>query len=414
MGLSFEVLLFICFNAAAILTSLWWKWAWTWRGMVASEAGLLLLVWVQTNRRAFKFLSRYLGIPTAERFDATNVAGIQFGSSGPYEGVAASLVSSWCCIPHPAKAHRGGEDAVFVTPFSVGCADGVGGWAARGVDSGLYSRSLMQGSQRAAIACCERIRAVAQKLHGMEPGEAAEERNKLGLIMQTQLDPIAVMQEGFDTACRARLIGSTTACIISFLPFDLVQPAATSENKLAGNKEAAGTILTGNLGDSGAMVVREGRVVLRTVEQTHAFNFPRQLGTGSQDMPRDGDRLSIRVQDGDLLVVGTDGLFDNMFDHEILDFVVQHCNPQTNQLSGAAGGPEPCLARELALAAYERAVDRTRVSPFVRRGVEAGCLDGAKVANGMHCGGKMDDITCIISSVRVVGGSSGGASLEPD
>jgi hypothetical protein len=51
----------------------------------------------------------------------------------------------------------------------------------------------------------------AQKLHGMEPGEAAEERNKLGLIMQTQLDPIAVMQEGFDTACRARLIGSTTA-----------------------------------------------------------------------------------------------------------------------------------------------------------------------------------------------------------
>ena len=47
-------------------------------------------------------------------------------------------------------------------------------------------------------------------------------------------------------------------------------------------------------------------------------------------------------------------------------------------------------------------------------GVEAGCLDGAKVAAGMHCGGKMDDITCIISSVRAVGGSSGGASLEPD
>ena len=88
-----------------------------------------------------------------------------------------------------------------------------------------------------------------------------------------------------------------------------------------------------------------------------------------------------------------------MFDHEILDFVVQHCNPQTNQLSGAAGGPEPCLARcspgplhcdrsrvhnnadgkisrELALAAYERAVDRTRVSPFVRR-----CARGDTVSN---------------------------------
>ena len=52
---------------------------------------------------------------------------------------------------------------------------------------------------------------------------------------------------------------------------------------------------------------------------------------------------------------------------------------------------------DLAIAAYGRACDRTRISPFVRRGVEAGCLDGAKVAAGAHCGGKLDDITCVLS-----------------
>ena len=71
----------------------------------------------------------------------------------------------------------------------------------------------------------------------------------------------------------------------------------------------------------------------------------------------------------------------------------------------AAGGGRAAIpstvAQELALAAYARAVDRTRVSPFVRRGVEAGCLDAQKVAAGQHCGGKMDDITVIISQVRL-------------
>jgi hypothetical protein len=56
-------------------------------------------------------------------------------------------------IPHPEKAAKGGEDAHFVLEVepggtrqhsAVGVADGVGGWAAQGVDAGLYSSSLMK------------------------------------------------------------------------------------------------------------------------------------------------------------------------------------------------------------------------------------------------------------------------------
>lgn len=42
-----------------------------------------------------------------------------------------------CCLPHPDKAHYGGEDAHFISNVgsgSLGVADGVGGWAESGVN----------------------------------------------------------------------------------------------------------------------------------------------------------------------------------------------------------------------------------------------------------------------------------------
>ncbi len=45
-----------------------------------------------------------------------------------------------CSIPHDDKRNKGGEDAFVVTPTLIVVADGVGGWAAKGVDSGLFSK----------------------------------------------------------------------------------------------------------------------------------------------------------------------------------------------------------------------------------------------------------------------------------
>jgi len=55
------------------------------------------------------------------------------------------LISSASALPDPKKANSLGEDAYFISPCGrhVGVADGVGGWRARGVDSGLFSRLLM-------------------------------------------------------------------------------------------------------------------------------------------------------------------------------------------------------------------------------------------------------------------------------
>lgn len=45
-------------------------------------------------------------------------------------------------LPHPEKAYKGGEDALYASPNVLLIADGVGGWAESGVDPALYSKRL--------------------------------------------------------------------------------------------------------------------------------------------------------------------------------------------------------------------------------------------------------------------------------
>lgn len=47
-------------------------------------------------------------------------------------------------IPHPDKKSKGGEDAAYVDEGILVVADGVGGWAARGVDPAIYSNKLVR------------------------------------------------------------------------------------------------------------------------------------------------------------------------------------------------------------------------------------------------------------------------------
>jgi len=46
--------------------------------------------------------------------------------------------------PHPDKVWKGGEDAFFVSRNIMMMADGVGGWAKMGIDSGVYARRLVE------------------------------------------------------------------------------------------------------------------------------------------------------------------------------------------------------------------------------------------------------------------------------
>ena len=45
-------------------------------------------------------------------------------------------------IPHYKKRERGGEDGCLLEEEIVAVADGVGGWARKGVDPGLFAKEL--------------------------------------------------------------------------------------------------------------------------------------------------------------------------------------------------------------------------------------------------------------------------------
>lgn len=75
------------------------------------------------------------------------------------------------------------------------------------------------------------------------------------------------------------------------------------------------------------MIVRSGEIVHRSEEQQHYFNTPFQLslpppGHGDNvlsDSPESADTLNFPVEDGDVILVATDGLFDNVPTNLLLD-----------------------------------------------------------------------------------------------
>ena len=178
--------------------------------------------------------------------------------------------------PHPAKVKKGGEDAALVTDNILAVADGVGGWADSGIDPAKYSRQL-----------CTNFDDLVRKDEGK--GDYVK-------------DPQRLLIDGVELT---RETGSCTVCIASL---------ALDEPQL----------LTANLGDSGFLHLRKNGLdlvsIFRSQEQQHSFNFPYQVGTGGDD-PAKAESKTHEVCHNDILVLGTDGLFDNLFDVRIIELI---------------------------------------------------------------------------------------------
>lgn len=140
------------------------------------------------------------------------------------------------CSPRERANRRFGEDSWFVssTPRAevLGVADGVGGWRDMGVDAGRFAKELMG-------CCC-----------GRSEQEDFDGRNPRSLLVSSYQE----LKDRDDP-----VVGSSTACVVAMHRRDL-------------------TLYTANLGDSGFMVLRNGRVMHRSEEQTHDFNTPFQVG----------------------------------------------------------------------------------------------------------------------------------------
>ncbi|XP_023169426.1 protein phosphatase PTC7 homolog isoform X2 [Drosophila hydei] len=323
----------------------------------ASMAGTL------ATSTGFQVLSRLMGLkvqvmPTSEsppNSPTPSTAELDLQSTTTFTPDQIRLVSVVCGFPKDIAMYpdyvkgQFGEDAWFRTSTSkadaLGVADGVGGWRVYGIDPGHFSRFLMRS--------CERL-AHSADFESTRP-EQLLARAYCNLLEQKQ--PI---------------LGSCTACVLTL------------------NRES-GILYAANIGDSGLLIIRDGAIVCRSLEQQHHFNTPYQLavpppGQGLNvltDGPECAALLEFDMQPGDILILATDGVYDNVSEELLLQV-----------LSHAAGVTDPVklqmYANSVALMARSLSFNPNHESPFTQN---------ARRHNIDAPGGKPDDITVVLASV---------------
>ncbi|XP_026194297.1 uncharacterized protein LOC34617292 [Cyclospora cayetanensis] len=281
-------------------------------------------------------------------------------------------------LPHPDKMQTGGADAYFIAAqgaggaVTVGVADGVGEWDSFDLDPRLFAEELMKG-------CCDA--AVAKDVEG----ETLDVR------------ALDVLRRGYSNT---RSFGSATALVV--------------------RHEGGDKIGIANLGDSAVIVLRrqlwyQMTCVFRSREQQHQFNCPFQLSrlpqpseydqlreNGKdallhllqnaaiipQDTPETASLCCVTVMEGDLLILGTDGVFDNLFDYEICAITNLTLSPFEAHLLGneALATSATAIATAIGEAAAHRSRSPTARTPFMKH---------ARQEGSFFTGGKMDDITVL-------------------
>lgn len=201
----------------------------------------------------------------------------------PDSGADSFFVSK---IGHDQQTEKNTHGALA---FAV--ADGVGGWEEHRVDPGDFSHGLCGYMAESALSWTS-------------PAE--------------KLRPRQILEMGYDRVIDDQTIpaGASTAHVGVALP--------------------DGRIELANLGDSGSVLLRRAAVHHYTPSQTHGFNTPYQLsvipqrmraqaaifgGAYLQDTPRDAAITNLHMQHGDVLMLATDGVFDNLNNQEILKIV---------------------------------------------------------------------------------------------
>ncbi|WP_243018756.1 MULTISPECIES: PP2C family protein-serine/threonine phosphatase [Candidatus Cardinium] len=201
----------------------------------------------------------------------------------------------------------------------LGVADGVGGWWRRGIDPGVYSSRLIEH-----------------------------------IALSNGTTPLEMICDGYNKTDK---VASSTICV------------ATIDKR---------SLRWANLGDSGLRVIRKNKFVVKTEEQQYTFNHPYQLGRHSSNRPNDCDYGEYLLAKGDIVIMATDGLFDNLDDAELISLI------NVDETAKA-------IAQRLFNQALNNSLNETKTSPFGIR---------AKAWGITHQGGKKDDIAAVVVVIK--------------
>jgi hypothetical protein len=146
-----------------------------------------------------------------------------------------------------------------------------------------------------------------------------------------------------------------------------------------------------NIGDCQILVIRprEKKVLFKTREQWHWFDCPFQLGTNSKDQPRNDAVLTkIELEENDIVVAVSDGVIDNLWEHEVLTNILESIDKweageggeADGEREAGAGGGMVFAAKRLLNAALCIAQDPFAESPYMEKAID----EGLSVEGGMY------------------------------
>lgn len=344
-------------------------------------------------------------------------------------------------LPHPFKSAEGcggnrrdfgpnevaedlnlSEDSHFITRVKLadetegkekrdviyaGVADGVGSWREYGVDPRDFSRSLMR-------ECKNILREAATK--GCKKVEKGDEK------FRRQVAPAEVMAQAFERTKADNIIGSSTACVAMFdglrhqLHFSNLGDSGIIVLRHI-DATVAGT-LKRNAKKSKAERQSDLRIAFVSQQQLRSFNHPYQLGWTGEELNGEDTSFknaaqscttSIHIRRGDIIIMATDGLFDNVELDDIASIALdweekngfirdgdivarekrwEAGTSMTMQSADVVAG----LAEALVQRARENSLDKNTDSPFAIL---------AKENDIMWSGGMPDD--CTVIAMHVVG-----------
>ncbi|PKS06565.1 hypothetical protein jhhlp_007313 [Lomentospora prolificans] len=258
------------------------------------------------------------------------------------------------------RGHTNGDDAVYASDYFLCVNDGVGAWSTRPRGhAGLWSRLI---------------------LHFWVASMEDDMLRACDLNQEYHPDPIAYLDKAFSQTLEATSApidchGTTTACGAQL--FYKTRGEAGHHTPL---------LYITNLGDSQVLVMRpsERKVLFKTTAQWHWFDCPRQLGTNSPDTPHNNAVVdTLVIQEGDVVLAMSDGVIDNLWEHEIVRIVAESMEKweTTEEPLAQSMDRMQFAASELMNAAKIIALDPFAESPYMEHAIEEGLASAGVIAS---------------------------------
>lgn len=270
-----------------------------------------------------------------------------------------------------------GEDSFSIAENEheviLAVADGVGGWRSQGVDPAIFSQTLMYHAAEISKFPNEKFN---------------NDENRPKTLIH---DAFWRLVDDFKSG-KKKPFGSSTACVVMI-------------------DRETGQLKFGNLGDSGFVMLSpidtvEGlgtkyRIKFKSASQQHRFNMPYQITlappngrvsdtsdlTATDTSSNPAKKLS--VEPGDIVILMTDGVLDNIFDDELEELVSSSVTIHSRK-----SDPKELttlLAQDIAFKARELSKNSRRESPFTVEARKHGLT---------YLGGKEDDITVVAAIIH--------------